>query len=455
MNASATLRSPSPSLEGPGESVNSSWVHNYSLLSPDKRTAKPFRIPRFGPERGGGKVTCQDQKFLLEMVQAAEMDETVRPERKTRMRPSTVPSPDTGNMKNTNRNSRRHLRSAGDISSASLGLGDTSPGRSTMGQSSFDGKAHGRLSPEERRAMEIGIKLEKVEEIRARDAVKIRDKVERRKDAREARLQRLVHEVTGRGLAYDTAMELRKFDADQQSKIYEHYLEWDEKIFKPAAGRCYHQMNHHRPTQQLRSGRKSVGFTLPQEPFRMHVDMSQDPCKKHLLQDAQEKAFHKAAESLLGRSKSAPDFSAGVDGLHERGGTVAIIPRALSRPVLEPNNWSQVEIQGSGFGRFAQNCEAGKDAVRFRKGGPNAFVGSVNERDGVMVAGTKHSRTLGYGDIGVLRDDVALRGESFDYNNGIGASSGAPAQDHFTYEKGTAITDLEFPLGKRVFPECL
>lgn len=452
MNASATLRPLSP--EGHGDSLGSSMVHNYSLLSPDKRTAKPFAIPRFGPVLGGGQMTCYDQKFLQELAQQnSEIEEAPQRQRRTRIRPSTVPSPETGNMKR--RDSRRQLHSAGDFSSASLGLGDTSPRLSTQGQSSFDGKSHGRLSPEERKAAEIGIKWKKVNDVRSRDSIKIRDKVERRKDARDARLQRLLHEVTGRGLAYDTAMELRKFDADQESKIYEHYLEWDDKVFKPAASKCFNQMNHHRPSQQMLSGRKNVGFTLPEEPFRMHVNVSQDPCKKHLLQDAQEKAFHKAAESLLGRSQSAPDFSANIDQLHERGGVVACMPRALSRPVLEPNNWSQVEIQGSAFGRFAQNCEAGEDARRFRKGGPNAFLGSVGENDGAAMAGTKFSRTRGHRDIGILRGDLANRGESADYNNGIGASSGAPAQDHYTYEKGFAITDLEFPLGKRVFPEAL
>jgi hypothetical protein len=37
-----------------------------------------------------------------------------------------------------------------------------------------------------------------------------------------------------------------------------------------------------------------------------------------------------------------------------------------------------------------------------------------------------------------------------DEDGSAGVSSGAPAQDHFTFQNTKEITDLEFPLGKKV-----
>lgn len=426
----------------PEHSLRSQMTQNFTMLSP-KRTAKGFMMPREGPEPGGGLMQVFDRMFVEANRHELEHEDQATMTKRRKDRPSTVPAgPGHNSSVRSLRESRRHLQSA----EASTGsLGDTSP----SSHSGFlDARARAKLSPEERRGAEIAAKWKKVEDVRDRDAIIIRDKVERRKDERDARLKRLLTTVTGTGIAYDTAMELRHYDAESERKNRNRYLEWDEKIFKPAASKAYDHMNVKRETQQWIAGRKSVAFQLPSEPFRLPVDVSQDPSRKHLYEDVKEKAFHEAAEALLGRSHSEPDIRYNIIALQERGGVKSVMPKALSRPVLDPNSWSQKEIQGSVFGRFSQACEAGKDGRRLRRGGPNVFV--PKESDGVMTAGTKISRVHGFRDVGVLRDDCAWRGESFDYNNGVGASSGAPAQDHYTYDHGREVADLEFPLGKRI-----
>eukprot|EP00931_Biecheleriopsis_adriatica_P080191 TRINITY_DN53544_c0_g1_i1.p1 TRINITY_DN53544_c0_g1~~TRINITY_DN53544_c0_g1_i1.p1 ORF type:complete len:468 (+),score=88.81 TRINITY_DN53544_c0_g1_i1:43-1404(+) len=448
------ISAPASRLESksPHESFNevfSGSSFSFTMLSPDKRTAKPFKMPRDGPSVGGGTMHLFDKK-VLEDNRVHLCDDSPREKARKRKvkttRPNTVPDRSrAGSTLASIKAARRHLQSAGETSSASLGLGDTSPGRSNA-SGVLDARARARLSPEERRAAEIAAKWKKTEDDRSLDSTIIRDKVERRKDERDARTKRLIESVTGRGLAFDTAMELHQADADRERKAYEHYLEWDDNVFKPAATKAFDHMNLDRATQQWIRGRKSVGFDL--DPFKLHVNVSKDPSRKHLLQDAQEKAFHEETEALLGRSRSAPALVGHhVQTLHDRSGMKDCMRRALSRPVLEPNNWNQVA--SSVFGKFNQACEMGSEGRRMQRGGPNVHL--HDESDGVAVAGTRKSKRHGHGDMGILREE-SHRGESNDFKTGFGASSGAPAQDHFTFERGTAITDLEFPLGKKAFP---
>lgn len=55
-------------------------------------------------------------------------------------------------------------------------------------------------------------------------------------------------------------------------------------------------------------------------------------------------------------------------------------------------------------------------------------------------------------DVGILKGEVANRGESILNKSDLGASCGGPNQDHFTYESGTFVVDSEFPLGKKMYP---
>ena len=78
-------------------------------------------------------------------------------------------------------------------------------------------------------------------------------------------------------------------------------------------------------------------------------------------------------------------------------------------------------------------------------------------RDGVATAGKRTvrvgPRAVAHSDPGLLDGhDRGSRGEAAQHWTRQGASSGAPAQDHYTYEVGARVTDMEFPLGKKLFP---
>merc|ERR1719263_439633 len=128
-----------------------------------------------------------------------------------------------------------------------------------------------------------------------------------------------------------------------------------------------------------------------------------------------------------------------------------VIPGARSRPTLEPSLWSQEHLQGTLFGHFAQIAEQGAEFKRSRRGGTDIHI--PDENDGVEAVGKRNTRAFGRNDLGILKGDTAAQGESSTKKTAWGAASGAPTQDHYTYETGTRVTDIEFPLGKRMFPE--
>merc|ERR1712080_796596 len=126
--------------------------------------------------------------------------------------------------------------------------------------------------------------------------------------------------------------------------------------------------------------------------------------------------------------------------LHTIAGQV--VPRARSRPTMEPALWSQERLQGTLFGHFAQIAEQGVDFKRSRRGGTNIHI--PDESDGVDAVGKRNTRAFGRNDLGILKGDTAAQGESATHKTDWGAASGAPTQDHFTYETGTRVTDIEF-----------
>ncbi|CAD7926724.1 unnamed protein product [Amoebophrya sp. A25] len=117
---------------------------------------------------------------------------------------------------------------------------------------------------------------------------------------------------------------------------------------------------------------------------------------------------------------------------------------ARTRPVLEPHLWEQLRIQATPYGHFAQVCAQGPDYQKTRN-----FV--PDETDCVPAAGKRKTRFT-RDDVGILKGEIRDRGESSQHKNTFGASSAAPNQDHYTYEKGTRVVDNEFPLGKMMLP---
>merc|ERR1719487_1323132 len=99
-----------------------------------------------------------------------------------------------------------------------------------------------------------------------------------------------------------------------------------------------------------------------------------------------------------------------------------VVPRARSRPTMEPELWSQVRLQGTLFGHFAQIAEQGADFKRSRRGGTNVFIPS--EMDGVEAVGKRNTRAFGRNDLGILKGDTAAQGESSTFKSTWGAGCG-------------------------------
>jgi len=327
------------------------------------------------------------------------------------------------------------------------------------------------MSQEDRKKYETFSKrIEKMNVQRESDQKHINELVDRGIERREDRFKRLLEAVTGKGnLAYKTAMALREREAHEDARRREQHAAWSDKVHQPLADQLDEHMNQPPVRNSLDKG---VSFTLPdQAPFHLVANVAVDPARKPVVDWAREQHFHLAANSMLRRSSSAPEFQARADvgppaamtpwpcrdckpthAIPSSWSSGHLIPRAMSRPVLEPIAWGQRELQGTMFGHFSQVCETGPDFKRSLRGGTNAHV--PDGADGAM-AGTRKSRIMGHHDIGILHGDKAARGQSAGFKTEAGHSSGAPVQDHFAYETGPAVTSLEFPLGKRMFPEFL
>jgi hypothetical protein len=262
-------------------------------------------------------------------------------------------------------------------------------------------------------------------------------------------------------------MDIREREAREDMQKRKAHADREDKIFQPLANQVYQYMNPpNRRVQQYLAGSKSVKFILPDETFRLKANVHADPAWRPLADTVHENAFHDAAQALLGHSQSAPSLQGGLPqppfsapaafGRSSEGG---LVPRARSRQVLDPTQWSQVRLQGTRYGKLAQVAEesshlesSGSRAFRrMRRGGSCAHL--PDETDKIAAAGTRKHRVMGHHDKGVLRGEFGHRGESSGWKTDHGSSSAAPLQDHFTFDVGHAATNLEFPLGKKMWPE--
>lgn len=351
----------------------------------------------------------------------------------------------------------RHLTSAPKPhglrhGSARPGL-PSAPGspRSTEADERPNWKGKARVSPEERKRMEIASKWEKTEAQRQRDYKNLTERAEQRRDMRHARCMRLVESVTGQNsLASITATALREGMTRERHRRRELHEAWDSKVHQPLANQAHDHLNPpNRRKQQLIAGTKSVALCVSpdkQKP-KLKANILEDPARKPVIDFCLERAFHTDAEAVLRGSQSAPDLHPGQRTI----GASPLLQRAMGRPTLEPTAWGQVTIEGTMLGHVAKVGGPGSEMKRSKKGGANVHV--PDENDGILVAGTRVSRERGNRDLGILRGDYAARGEASQHKTDCGRSSGAPLQDHYGFHGGREVSDLEFPAGKRMFPE--
>lgn len=416
-------------------------------------TVAALRLPREGPQEGGGCLRVTNR----EIFEANHLDDPGTPGRDIEAglplglttnarRPSVAGSKrtHTPNESKSTTNARSEAGHDGQRSGSQIG------GSQAAGSSHGDdgGRAHAsRQGPAERKRAEHASKWEKLDAQRDRDRKDIQERLERNRAEREKRTKRLVANMTSQdSLAARTAVALLEREAHDNWRKQELYKDWDAKVFKPIAAQCHEHMNPaNRAQQQASSGTKSVNFTLPDANAtrRLRAPVDGCPVRKPLVETARENAFHQAASQVLGHSQSAPDLRSNVtEG--------SVVPRARSRPTLEPEIWGHVKLQGTCCGHLAQISEQGANFKKGRRGGGGVHI--PDESDGVPAVGKRTSRLNGHGDLGILQGNTASQGESARYKMSHGASCAAPSQDHYAFETGDRVTAMEFPLGKRMFP---
>lgn len=284
---------------------------------------------------------------------------------------------------------------------------------------------------ESNRKMENLMKLAAKRDI---DQNQIRDRCDKMRAVRSQRFDRLLDHVMAQDeLKCAVTNILQEHEDEKEYMKMQRYNEWNDRIFAPMQKQIDEHMNPaDRVTEQKLTGSKTVGFRIPGDTFRAKI-AGDDPLKRALTSTAEEVAFRKAADfncqmqKGMGRSSSAVEL-------------------ARSRPVLEPELWEQLKLQSTPYGHFAQVTEnGGCTKTSLRTGG---FV--PDEGDGIPTAGKRRTRWE-RNNLGILADDT-VSGEGRKYRTCEGGSSGALAQDHYRFERGTKVTDTEFPLGKRMFP---
>lgn len=265
----------------------------------------------------------------------------------------------------------------------------------------------------------------------------------RMKELRDERFKRLLECIMGKGednFAHVMAMMTREFDEIEHQRHERLFGDWEEMVYNRIAEQAFNHLNPpDRRKEQADTGRKSVQWKLPNEQFKIQHNPKDDPVKKGWVTGDQESAFHKAAVRLLGQSHSAPTLGSCLD-------------KPVTKPVLEPTDWHPQRVQGSMYGgHLTQAHEAmalGAEARRQKRGGAGVHLAD-HQADEAEAAGPRICRVNGHLDKGILKGDMASRGETSLFKNHHGSSSGAPAQDHFHLPKGTEVTTLEFPPGKR------
>lgn len=410
------------------------------------------RLPREGAKRGGGRMEVMDRSIYEEGVRDIIIlhEDTHEPPAGLNDNNRATQMKKTGTTRgNSSGSNTKEFRRESTRPTSKAALGPAEQPESPRSATSLvkDMNVLPRASPEERKHAEIVSKYQKSESLRAQDRKDIREKVERQKDMRESRFKRLLESVTGdNNVAYKTALDLRDREEREAMRRQARHDEWNEKVYHPMASQAFDYLNPpDRAALQKQVGYKRVSWNMPGRKFKLSANVHEDPNRRPIVDNARESSFHQTAGLMLGQSQSAPNIHTVAATSHG-----SFLPRALSRPVLEPTNWSHVALQGTLYGMAAQVAEHGPGFTRTKRGGPDVHL--PDETDGVPVAGTRLHRAEGYCHKGILHGDVATSGESSGLRMEHGAGWGAPAQDHFLFETGHNVTNLEFPLGKRAFP---
>lgn len=297
-----------------------------------------------------------------------------------------------------------------------------------------------------KRKQEHMVKHQQLLELRAADARSIQEQVERNQWDREQRCERMFEELRRNDVLRVNAEErIQRQDAADVTKRQGIYNEWDTQVY---------QRVEYRLQKFASAGSEPPPSLGPAA--RMELHPSDDPVKRCLYQQRQEENFRRAADAIIADSFNRQSGNLQEQVRQRKRDAEAVRNRLTSRPVLPIPNWEQRQHYASPYGYFAQGCEKGTDFHSARRQGTDRH--RPDENDGVQAAGKTRTRVIGgteLNSLGQLAGERSKQGESALIKQRHGASCGAPQQDHYRYPQGNDILDLEFPLGKRVYPEMM
>mmetsp|Transcript_14470 Transcript_14470/g.31974 ORF Transcript_14470/g.31974 Transcript_14470/m.31974 type:complete len:452 (+) Transcript_14470:145-1500(+) len=301
---------------------------------------------------------------------------------------------------------------------------------------------------EERKNAELQFRLMKYKKEVEHNRQRIKARVEEKAHNDDKRLQRAMSEILQEAeFAKAIGQKLEDEEERQHHRLRAKHAAWEDAVYGPMAAQVDDYLNPpDRKVFQKAAGFKQVDFTLPEMlEFRIVAPNKQDPNKEELIANEQNRRLSQAADRLfLGRS--------GRSMLRSMSGSASVravnyIPEAKVRSTLDPSVWDQALLVDAPQG-FQEACRMGDDFSRGLRRGHGRHL--HKDYSGGPPAGTRHSRTGGYNDPGILKGSIGPRGEASLVQDWWGAGSGAPAQDHYHFPRGRESTDLEFPLGKRI-----
>lgn len=310
-------------------------------------------------------------------------------------------------------------------------------------------------------------RMKQIHEMRDGDERMIADKCARERFERELKIEKMVD---------DLQVE------DEQRRWAGRLLDGEDEKNNEAKKKLYDDWNQNvngRITYQLfRSSNPNLAFLDDYEQekkvrdyggeksdLRRNIRVGDDPLKKALISQDQEDKFRRTADSIIFGSKPPGDrpqspVSARGHGFgmsSKEGPTLQELDklwdsRDTSRTVLEPKTWGQLHYQSTSYGFFASSRRNDNGTFftqrRMSQAGVDKHLPHI---DGADPGGTLKTRLSDINDLGILTGTWGKEGQTSLHKQPHGPSSGAPGQDHHTFERGLFVTDQEFPLGRRMF----
>lgn len=306
---------------------------------------------------------------------------------------------------------------------------------------------------------ESKIRLKQLKEMQEMDGRMIHERCAREARQREEKFEKMLDEIqmqdenrvnAGRMLEIDEEKNL-----EQKKRLYDS---WNKEV----NGRMQYflwrglnpSMAHAQDEEEDQEGQVDEQSNLQRE-----VKAGDDPLKKALTDASNEDAFRRTADSIIYGIKKHDERNQrqGNNSRMQEGPSLKELDtlwnkRETTRPVLAPPNWGQLSYSSTSYGFFASSRvdERGTFFTQRRMTQRGNAKHLPQDTDGIMSGGTIKTRTSGFNDYGILTGEWGRRGQSSLLKQPHGPSNGAPNQDHYTYESGHHVADLEFPLGKRI-----